>query len=474
MPVLPKPDWCRQCPGWDWSEYGPGQGFSSLEGYGESGLFVVSEALGENEEEDGLPLRRRGAAGMVFRRALDELHIDANDLTITNTIRCRPPGNELWGKPYTWEAINHCRHYLVGAVQQRTPTMLLALGDTPLQELVAGGVGNLSEVRGYVLPSKYGVPLISTYHPAYIARGAWNLYGAFKQDIGTAFAFARHGVPAPLETDYVLHPSLADVHRFLADVLAHPEWPIAYDVETAFILGEKEPDDWKLKRLVQVQFSVHPGHAIVLPWSSDEENSGAGGGYKGLARQILATPNPKWGWNSRLSDDIVLRANGCTLNGELHDLMLAWGHLQPDFTARGDDRDGDEKGIPSRLMGLQSALSFYHPECGPWKYLSAQNLQLYGAMDADYTSRCGRSIFAEIEKYGLMAGYREHKYELKSVLDDLGTHGLPVDRERQHSLRVYTLGELAAIQNELHAQVSVEVLSVHPKGGYKTPKKRKT
>lgn len=460
MPVLPKPDTCRPCSLWGASEYGAGQGFSSLEGYGESGLFVVSEALGENEEADGLPLRRRGAAGGVFRRVLDELSIDANDLTITNVVRCRPPGNELWGKPYTWDAITHCQRYLNEAVGQRRPSMLLALGDTPLQQLVADNVGTVSTVRGFVLPSKYGMPLIATYHPAFITRGAWHLYGAFKNDIGRAYHFATKGIPSPLETDYALHPSLDDVHRFLADVLAHPEWPIAYDVETAFMLGEKEPEDWRLKRLIQIQFSVRPGQALVLPWDN--------GPYTQLARAILASPNPKWGWNSRCSDDIILRANGCTLNGELHDLMLAWAHLQPDFTARGDDRDGDEKGIPSKLMGLQSAASFYCPEVGPWKHLGSSNLQLYGAFDADYTCRCGLGIFAELDRFGLIAGYREHKYELKGVLDDLGEHGLPVDREAQAALRVYTLGELWRIQTGLHSQVPSEVLSVHPKQGYKS------
>lgn len=460
MTVLPKPDWCRTCPGWNFSEHGPGMGFSSLEGRGESGLYAISEALGENEEDDGLPLRRRGAAGMVFRRALDELGINAQELTIGNVLRCRPPGNELWGKPWTFDVIDKCRHFLAGSITQRQPTVLLALGDTPYSELAADRVGSLSEVRGFVLPSKYSIPVIATYHPAFIARGAWNLYGAFKRDVGYAYHIAKHGVPRPLETDYVLHPSLDDVRRFLDDVLAHPEWPISYDVETAHMLGEKEPEDWRAKRLIQIQFSVRPGHAVVIPWD--------GGPYTELARAILATPNPKWGWNSARSDDIILRANGVTLAGELHDLMLAWAHLQPDFTARGDDRDGDEKGIPSRLMGLQSACSFYCSEVGPWKHRASENLQLYGAFDADYTTRCGIGIFRELEKLGLLHGYREHKYELRFVLDEIGEHGLPVDREKQAALRVYTLGELSRIQTSLHQQAPSEILSIHPKSGYKS------
>lgn len=456
MPELPLPDSCIGCPLYTINE---GRGFTSLEGYGESGLVVVAEAAGENEREDGLPLRPYAASGGLVQRALNELGINRQSTTLTNCIRCQPPGNELYGQPWTYTALDHCSRYLDGVMAQRRPTMILALGDTPYQQLSADHPGSLSEVRGFVLPSKYGIPLVVTWHPAFIVRGSWQLYGAFKRDLGFAYHCAANGVPVQLETDYVLHPSLADVRRFLDDVLAHPEWPIGYDVETAHMLGEKEPDDWKLKRLVQLQFSVRPGHAIVLPWD--------GGPYTELAKAVLATPNPKWGWNSARSDDIILQANGVHFNGERHDLMLAWAHLQPDFTAKGDDREGDEKGIPSKLMGLQSAASFYCPEVGPWKHLGSTNLQLYGAYDADYTGRCGRGIFANLDALGLTTGYREHKYELRFTLDEISAHGLPVDRERQSALRVYTLGELYRIQTDLHAQVPAEILGTHPAAGYR-------
>lgn len=469
MPVLPKPDYCRPCPLYNASEYGPGQGFSSLEGYGDSGLFVVADSLGQREEEDGLPLRPHGASGRIFQRALDELGIDRQALTVTNLVRCRPPGNELWGQPWTSSAVDHCRHYLSGAVGQRTPRVLLALGDMPLQELSADHSGAISEVRGFVLPSRYGPPLISTYHPSYISRGAWNVYGAFKRDLGYAYHCAVNGVPALLETNYKLHPTDSDIRDFLEWLRSGQLDPFSYDVETAFMLGEKEPDDWKLKKLIQIQFSVRAGHAIVLPWE------GAG---REVSKVAFASAHNRWSWNGARSDDVVLRAGGIEAAprerlgdaraGENHDLMLAWAHAQPDFTSKGDDRDGDEKGIPSKLMGLQSAASFYCSEVGPWKHLAHTNLQLYGAYDADYTGRCGRGIFANLEALGLMGGYREHKYELRFTLDEIGEYGLPVDRERQAALRVYTLGELARIQTDLHERVPATILSIHPKAGYKS------
>lgn len=527
MPVLPKPDYCRPCP-----LYGNGTGFSSLEGYGDSYLMVVAEALGEHEEEDGLPLRPHAPSGGLVQRALRESGINRQSLTLTNIVRCRPPDNELWGHAYTFPAIDHCAAYLNEAVAQRKPKFILALGDTPYMQLAADKPGTLSEIRGFVLSSRYGIPMMATYHPAFIVRGQWKLYGAFKRDVAMAHWMAVNGVPKQLETDYDLHPTDSSIRDFLDWLRANPTAPFSYDVETAGILGEKEPEDWRHKRLIQIQFSVRPGHAIVLPWVGCGDEA---------SRIIFGLPNPRWGWNSRLSDDIVLEANGIPVTaqaraaggtrsggpmagangrkgtdagarssaervggnilgggtvvesygqsgeaatgradwsreafgpGAAHDLMLAWAHLQPDFSSKGDDRDGDEKGIPSKLMGLQSCASFYCPEVGPWKHKASDNLQLYGAMDSDITYRCGVGIFNELDSLVLMHGYREHKYELRWVLDDLGSHGLPVDRAKQAELRAYAVAELAKLQAEMHAGVPAEVLSIHPKAGYKVAKKK--
>jgi hypothetical protein len=133
--------------------------------------------------------------------------------------------------------------------------MLLALGDTPYTELAADPPGSLSQVRGFVLPSKYGIPMIVSYHPAYIVRGAWKLYGAFKRDVATAHWMAVNGVPAMRTTDYDLHPTDSSIRDFLDWLRANPGSPFTYDVETAGILGEQEPDDWAGKRLIQIQSS---------------------------------------------------------------------------------------------------------------------------------------------------------------------------------------------------------------------------
>jgi hypothetical protein len=156
--------------------------------------------------------------------------------------------------------------------------------------------------------------------------------------------------------------------------------------------------------------------------------------------------------------------------------MNAWGHLQPSFWGKDKSDTDSDKGVPSRLMGLQSCTSFYVPEVGPWKHLGTPEaiaadptlLPLYGAYDADYTHRCGAGIMRELTALGLMDGYRTHKLDLRPVLDYLGEIGLPVDRTRQAELRTYVQGELQRIQTEIQRLLPAEVLSVHPKAGYKS------
>lgn len=427
-------------------------------------MLVVSEALGEHEEADGLPLRPYAPAGSVFQRTLDELHLQRSAMTLTNCIRCQPPGNELRDAPYEFAALNHCKQYLNATIAERQPKAILALGAVPLRELLdpdSGVPADLMSVRGFLLRSKYsGIPLIASYHPAHLVRGSMHLMSAVLPDVKFAYRVATEGVPKLLETNYELFPTIDNVRRYYQFLAADQSRPVAVDVETIELLGQRDEADWRRKTLIQVQFSDGPGRAIVLPWT---------GRFIDAAKAILALDNPKWTWNGRLSDLLVLRGSGCMVNGEHHDLMNALIHLQPSFTAGRDDKFGD-KGIVTKLLGLQSCASFYCPEVGCWKHLAYERdkLQLYGAYDADYTMRCGIGLFADLKAQGLLEGYSTFKRGLCEVLDDLGEVGLPIDRERQQELRTYTLGELDRLQKALQPLIPEQLRNRHPKEGWRS------
>jgi uracil-DNA glycosylase family 4 len=423
--MIPLPKTCISCP-----LYSEHKGFSRLEGDGSSGLMVIAESLGRNEERDSLPLRPNAPSGGVFQKAVDMSGLSRPSMTLTNIIRCKAEA------PYPPEAVAQCRQYLDAAVEERKPSFILALGDVPLQELSLIK-GQQSSLRGYVLPSRYNIPMIATFHPSRIARGEWNIFGVVKHDISRAIAYATNGVPQPMETNYDLEPTADHIRDYLAHLVANPDLPVSYDIETASILHQEEPEDWRHKRIIQIQFSSAAGTAIVLPWPSE------------AARAILATPNPKLTWNGRLSDDVALRGQGVEIGGESFDAMLMWSHLQPGFGS-GRDATNEDKGVPARLLNLQAAISFYYPYEGTWKgtvrpagpgyggYLTMMHsLRYYGARDADLTFRIGTQLMSTLKAQGLWDGFYRYKHQLGKVLTRMSERGLPIDRERQERLRVH-------------------------------------
>jgi uracil-DNA glycosylase family 4 len=452
--MIPLPKTCISCP-----LYSEHKGFSRLEGDGSSGLMVIAESLGRNEERDSLPLRPNAPSGGVFQKAVDMSGLSRPSMTLTNIIRCKAEA------PYPPEAVAQCRQYLDAAVEERKPSFILALGDVPLQELSLIK-GQQSSLRGYVLPSRYNIPMIATFHPSRIARGEWNIFGVVKHDISRAIAYATNGVPQPMETNYDLEPTADHIRDYLAHLVANPDLPVSYDIETASILHQEEPEDWRHKRIIQIQFSSAAGTAIVLPWPSE------------AARAILATPNPKLTWNGRLSDDVALRGQGVEIGGESFDAMLMWSHLQPGFGS-GRDATNEDKGVPARLLNLQAAISFYYPYEGTWKgtvrpagpgyggYLTMMHsLRYYGARDADLTFRIGTQLMSTLKAQGLWDGFYRYKHQLGKVLTRMSERGLPIDRERQEKLRVHIELQEQQLEAELQTMIPDELKPVKEYKGW--------
>lgn len=448
--MIPLPKTCLGCP-----LFGGHKGFSVLEGDGSSGLMVIAESLGRAEEIEGLPLRPRAPSGGVFQKAVDVSGLSRPTMTLTNTIRCKAEA------PYPQEALDQCRQYLDAAIEERKPRFILALGDVPLQELSLTK-GTQSALRGYVLPSRYGIPMIATFHPSRIARGDWNIFGVLMHDVRRAMAYARNGVPQPMETNYELNPSLDAVRNFLNWLTVRRDAAFSYDIETSHIIGEEEPEDWRYKRIIQIQFSTGAGHAVVLPYSGE---------FRELSHHILALPNPKWGWNSRLSDDLALTSDGATIS-ESYDAMLMWSHLQPSFGS-GRDATNEDKGVPARLLNLQAAISFYYPYEGVWKgtvrpagpgyggYLTMlHSLRYYGARDADLTFRIGTKLMQTLKSQGLWDGYYRYKHQLGKVLTKMSERGLPIDRDRQQQLRVHIEAQELQLEAELQTMIPAELKPV--------------
>jgi len=125
--------------------------------------MLIGEAPGENEDRQGEPFV--GQAGKLLDNMLRALSLARGEnVYIANVIKCRPPGNR---NPEPDE-VARCEPYLQRQVQLVKPKIIVALGRFAAQSLLKT-TGSIASLRGRVHEYE-GVPVIVTYHPAYLLR----------------------------------------------------------------------------------------------------------------------------------------------------------------------------------------------------------------------------------------------------------------------------------------------------------------
>ena len=120
---------------------------------------------GPGAEEDALGEPFVGQAGRLLDNMLRAIALTRSEHTyITNVVKCRPPGNR---DPEPIE-VAACTPYLERQVTLLQPRVIVALGKFAALTLLDTDA-TVSSLRGRVHDYR-GVPLIVTYHPAYLLR----------------------------------------------------------------------------------------------------------------------------------------------------------------------------------------------------------------------------------------------------------------------------------------------------------------
>jgi len=125
--------------------------------------MLIGEAPGAEEDRLGEPFV--GQAGKLLDNMLAAIGLERGDnVYIANVLKCRPPGNRNPGP----EEVAKCTPFLKQQIALIRPKLIVAMGRFAAQTLLATDA-SISSLRGRVY--KYeGVPLIVTYHPAYLLR----------------------------------------------------------------------------------------------------------------------------------------------------------------------------------------------------------------------------------------------------------------------------------------------------------------
>jgi uracil-DNA glycosylase family 4 len=141
-------------------------------------LVVIGEAPGFNEDKQGEPFV--GRAGQLLNAMLEAIGFARENVYIANILKCRPPNNR---DPQT-EEVNLCTPFLTKQIALLNPKLLLAVGRIAAQFLLNSKTA-LGQLRGR-LHSFNHMPLIVTYHPAYLLRSPKDKNKAY-QDLLLAY-----------------------------------------------------------------------------------------------------------------------------------------------------------------------------------------------------------------------------------------------------------------------------------------------
>lgn len=131
-------------------------------------LMFVGEAPGHDEDESGLPFV--GRAGQRLTKLIEGMGLSRDGVFVINILKCRPPGNR---DPEPAE-VAACSPFLFRQLEIVAPDVMVALGSCAARLLLGTdeGIGRLrGRFHDFHMPrSGPPIPLMPTYHPAYLLR----------------------------------------------------------------------------------------------------------------------------------------------------------------------------------------------------------------------------------------------------------------------------------------------------------------
>jgi DNA polymerase len=155
---------CVKCPHLASSRKNVAFGVGSID----AEIMFVGEAPGADEDEQGEPFV--GKAGQLLTKIIQATGLQRSEVYIANILKCRPdtPGQTAGNRKPTPDEMATCIPYLHEQIDLIRPKVLVALGATAVEGLLGKTIG-ITKLRGTWKVYR-GIPLMPTYHPAYLLR----------------------------------------------------------------------------------------------------------------------------------------------------------------------------------------------------------------------------------------------------------------------------------------------------------------
>lgn len=131
-------------------------------GRADADLMFVGEAPGADEDREGEPFV--GRAGRLLDEMILAMGLEREEVYITNIVKSRPPKN----RDPRVDEIEACWPYLERQIELVDPKIMVTLGK-PASNTLLGRNSAMGDMRGNWY-SYEGIPVLATYHPAYLLR----------------------------------------------------------------------------------------------------------------------------------------------------------------------------------------------------------------------------------------------------------------------------------------------------------------
>lgn len=128
----------------------------------EAKLMFVGEGPGAEEDARGEPFV--GRAGRKLDQMIEAIGLKRAEVYIANVVKCRPPKN----RDPEADEIATCSPFLAAQIAAIRPRVIVTLGSPATKTLLQTKVG-ITRLRG-TWQEFEGIPVMPTYHPAYLLR----------------------------------------------------------------------------------------------------------------------------------------------------------------------------------------------------------------------------------------------------------------------------------------------------------------
>ena len=221
-------------------------------------VMFIGEAPGRTEEDPKYGKQRApfiGQAGQYLDSLLFQVGLNRESVYLTNTVKCRPPGNATPIPAWT----NACRHWLELEISLVNPQIIVTLGVPATRHILGDDVGSMEHAHGKPVALPSGCIVLPCYHPAAALHDTARL-----RQVQDDFNVLRGLLSGNSVSDYHLKDEDPNPVYRLADTPAKLEQMASEIADAAECAVDVETIERDTK-LWSVQLSTQPGTAWFFP-----------------------------------------------------------------------------------------------------------------------------------------------------------------------------------------------------------------